>query len=309
VKAIISTFSFLALFIEIISAQKIDVGLFQHLKTDKLFIEASSGKYKIKGDGKKLYRLKKDRNIILKYANGMISVSNSKKDFGLCTNIQIVALKYNYNKSHDKPNSRRNSELNIKLITPKQDTRTYQGNLKVRVYNKQLEISNQIAMPDYLAGVVEAESGPNEVIEYYKNQATICRTYALKNLEKHKKEGFHLCDGVHCQAYKGKSTKNKIIPEAVKETKDLVIVDNQNQLIEALFSANCGGQTNNSEDVWTSALPYLRSITDSFCTDQRQAFWTKKLNSIAGRISLRRIQSQLKTPFQLIRLSFRNQKE
>jgi hypothetical protein len=79
VKAIISTFSFLALFIEIISAQKIDVGLFQHLKTDKLFIEASSGKYKIKGDGKKLYRLKKDRNIILKYANGMISVSNSKK--------------------------------------------------------------------------------------------------------------------------------------------------------------------------------------------------------------------------------------
>jgi stage II sporulation protein D len=277
VKAIISTFSFLALFIEIISAQKIDVGLFQHLKTDKLFIEASSGKYKIKGDGKKLYRLKKDRNIILKYANGMISVSNSKKDFGLCTNIQIVALKYNYNKSHDKPNSRRNSELNIKLITPKQDTRTYQGNLKVRVYNKQLEISNQIAMPDYLAGVVEAESGPNEVIEYYKNQATICRTYALKNLEKHKKEGFHLCDGVHCQAYKGKSTKNKIIPEAVKETKDLVIVDNQNQLIEALFSANCGGQTNNSEDVWTSALPYLRSITDSFCTDQRQAFWTKKI--------------------------------
>ncbi len=273
----VTLFLFLLIFNKIAFAQQINIGLFQHLNTDKLFIEASSGKYKIKGDGKKLYQLKKDRNIILKYANGMISVSNSKKDFGLHTNIEIVARKYNYNKSHDKPNSKKNSELNIKLITPKQDTRIYQGNLKVKVYDKELEIINQIAMPDYLAGVVEAESGPNEVIEYYKNQATICRTYALKNLEKHKNEGFHLCDGVHCQAYKGKSTKNKIIHEAVNATKDLVIVDNQNQLIEALFSANCGGQTNNSEDVWTSALPYLRSITDSFCIDQRQAFWTKKI--------------------------------
>ncbi len=270
-------FIYLLVFNKIAFAQQINIGLFQNLKTDKLFLEASSGKYKIKGNGKKLYRLKKDRNIILKFTNGMISISNSKKDFGLHTNIEIVARKYNYNKSHDKPNSRKNSELNIKLITPKQDTRIYQGNLNVIVYNNQLEIINQIAMPDYLAGVVEAESGPNEVNEYYKNQATICRTYALKNVEKHKNEGFHLCDGVHCQAYKGKSTKNKIIPEAVKKTKDLVIVDSDNQLITAVFSANCGGQTNNSEDVWTSPLPYLRSITDTFCIDQRQAFWTKKI--------------------------------
>ncbi|NJO91262.1 MAG: SpoIID/LytB domain-containing protein [Chloroflexia bacterium] len=281
----VNLFLFLLVFNKITIAQQINIGLFQQLEIDKLFIEASAGKYKIKGDGKKLYQLKNDRNIILKYTNGMISVSNSKKDFGLHTEIEIVARNYNYNKSHNKPNSRKNSELNIKLITPKQDTRTYQGNLNVKVYNKQLEIINQIAMPDYLAGVVEAESGPNEVIEYYKNQAIICRTYALKNLEKHKNEGFHLCDGVHCQAYKGKSTNNKIIPKAVTDTKDLVIVDNDNQLIEALFSANCGGQTNNSEDVWSSALPYLRSIADTFCIDQSKHSGQKKLILANGKTS------------------------
>jgi stage II sporulation protein D len=263
--------------IQITWSQKIDIGLFQHLNTDKLFIEAATGQYKIKGSGKRLFKLKKDRNIILKYVNGMISASNSKKDFGLHTDIEIIARKYNYNKSHEQPNSRKNCELNIKLLSPKQTTRTFQGNLKLKVINKQFEIINQIALPDYLAGVVEAESGPSQVLEYYKNQATICRTYALKNAQKHKKEGFNLCDGVHCQAYKGKSSKNPIIQEAIKATKELVIVDKNKQLISAVFSANCGGQTNNSEDVWTTALPYLRSINDTFCTDQRQAFWKRKI--------------------------------
>ena len=269
---------FFLLSFQIIQAQKIDIGLFQHLKTDKIFIEAATGKYKVKAHGVTFFRLKKDRNLILKYTNGMISISNSKKDYGLHEDIEIVAKKYSYNNSHDKPGSKKNCELNIKLISPKQDARTYQGNLDVKIVKKQLEIINKIALPDYLAGVVEAESGPKQVLEYYKNQATICRTYALKNSTKHKKEGFHLCDGVHCQAYKGKSVKNPIIQKAVKATKELVVVDKNKQLITAVFSANCGGQSNNSEDVWTSALPYLRSINDTFCTDQRQAFWTKKID-------------------------------
>lgn len=259
-------------------SQAIDIGLFQHLKSTKLFIEAGAGKYKVKAGKKTLYRLKNDRAIIFNYTKGYINVSNSKKDFGLYKEIEIVSKKYRYNKVHNSINSKKNSELNVKLINPKKDSRTYQGNLKLYVKDKSLEIVNQLAMPDYLAGVVEAESGPNEVEEYYKNQAVICRTYAMATLDKHKTEGFNLCDGVHCQAYKGKSTQNQLIQKAVKETKDLVIVDENDQLISALFSANCGGQTNNSEDVWSTALPYLRSIKDEYCTDQRQATWTKTVD-------------------------------
>lgn len=261
-----------------INAQKIDIGLFQHLKTKRLFIEAPTGKYKVKSEGKTIYRLKNSRSLILYYKNGGINISSPKKDLGKHKSIEITARRYKFNKIHSKQKSRRNSELNIRLLSPKQKARTYQGNLKLYTNKKELEIVNQIALPDYLAGVVEAESGPSQVEEYYKNQATICRTYAYKTHKKHKKEGFNLCDGVHCQAYKGKSTGSPLIPKAVKTTKNLVIVDKNEQLIEAVFSANCGGQTNNSEDVWTSALPYLRSINDKFCTDQRQAFWTKKIS-------------------------------
>jgi len=271
-------FLFLIVFAQINSfSQSIDIGLFQHLKSTKLFIEAASGKYKVKSGKKTLFRLKKDRAIIFNYTKDYINVSNTKKDFGLFKEVEIVAKKYRYTKAHDRNNSKKNSELNLKLINPKQNSRIYQGNLKVYIKDKNLEIVNQIALPDYLAGVVEAESGPNEVEQYYKNQAVICRTYAMATLEKHQSEGFNLCDGVHCQAYKGKSTLNPLIQKAIRETKDLVIVDDNDQLISALFSANCGGQTNNSEDVWSTALPYLRSIKDEYCIDQRQAKWTKTI--------------------------------
>lgn len=259
-------------------SQKIDIGIFQHLKTSKILIEANTGKYKIKSGNKTLYRLKSDRSVIVNLTKNYISISNSKKDFGLHKEVEIVAKRYKFSKSHSSEKSKKNCELNISLISPKQSVRTYQGNIRINLNEKELELVNQLSLPDYLAGVVEAESGSKEVAEYYKNQSVICRTYAMATLNKHKSEGFNLCDGVHCQAYKGKSSSNPMIQKAVKDTKGLVIVDKNDQLISALFSANCGGQTNNSEDVWSTALAYLRSIKDIYCTDQRQARWTKTIN-------------------------------
>ena len=55
-------------------------------------------------------------------------------------------------------------------------------------------------------------------------------------------------------------------------------MDKEGKLISALFSANCGGQTNNSEDVWSSKVPYLRSRKDEYCIDQRQASWDKTID-------------------------------
>ena len=255
-------------------SQKIDVGILGRHNPKKIFIEAASGKYKIKCGDKSIYRLKKNRSIILNYANGYINVSNAKKDFGLYKNVTIINKKYKFDKSHNQ-SGRKNGELSLKMIDPKLEAKVYQGNLHVKILDKSMLLVNKLGLEDYLAGVVETESGPNSLEEYYKNQAVICRTYALKSSDKHKAEGFNLCDGVHCQAYKGKSVLNPIIPKAVNNTSKLVIVDEKNELIGALFSANCGGQTNNSEDVWANKLSYLRSINDQFCIDQRQATWTK----------------------------------
>ncbi len=56
-------------------------------------------------------------------------------------------------------------------------------------------------METYLEGVVESEGGPGQKLNYYKAQAVISRTYAMKYWTKHKENGYNLCDRVHCQAY------------------------------------------------------------------------------------------------------------
>jgi stage II sporulation protein D len=87
---------------------------------------------------------------------------------------------------------------------------------------------------------------------------------------------FNLCDGVHCQYYLGRNS-NADISRAVARTQGNVIVDKQNLMISAAFHSNCGGQTVNSEDIWTIPTSYLKSVNDSFCLHQSNAQWHKKI--------------------------------
>jgi stage II sporulation protein D len=131
----------------------------------------------------------------------------------------------------------------------------------------------------YIAGVVEAESGTSQNLEYYKVQSVICRTYALANKTRHAQSGYHLCDAVHCQVYHGMAEINPDITSATMETSDVVVVDQDINLITTAFHSNCGGQTINSEDVWSKSVPYLKAVTDTFCLDMRNSTWTKNIKT------------------------------
>ncbi len=246
-----------------IIAQDIKIGIFNDKNIQKTLLETAKGKYKIIAEGKKIYTLKGNRAIILNYENDGIRLNAGKKEYKSLKSISV--------------NGKKKSVISLKLIKPKQKARKYKGDLDISVKQNSLKLINKPPFNDYLAGVVEAESGTKAESEYYKTQAIICRTYALQKWEKHKKDGFNLCDGVHCQAYKGLQTENSLIRKSVKKTKKLVILDKDNRLVEALFSANCGGQTNNSEMVWSSVIPYLRSVKDLNCIDQRLAKWEKTI--------------------------------
>jgi stage II sporulation protein D len=152
------------------------------------------------------------------------------------------------------------------------DLRGYDGDLKVEVKNRKFLLVNSVPFESYVAGTVQWESGFNHHDNFYQVQAIIIRTYALRNLERHSHEGFHLCDKVHCQAYYGKSTEASIIA-AVNRCRGEVAVDLSGNLLNTVYHANCGGETVNSEDLWSEPLPYLRSEKDNFCTDMPGARW------------------------------------
>jgi len=169
-------------------------------------------------------------------------------------------------------------------ITPKDQTirsRTYDDHVEISVVDNALRFINIVNIENYIAGVVQSEvrgvhvEGTPADLEFFKVQAIISRTYAMRMINKHRSEGFNLCDAVHCQAYFGRNII-PVILEAAKATAGMVVVDENNNLILASFHANSGGQTKNSEDAWVTAVPYLRSIVDTFSFGMRGSTWQKK---------------------------------
>lgn len=69
--------------------------------------------------------------------------------------------------------------------------------------------------------------------------------------------------------------KLKKINNAINETAGLVVVDWDSDLITAAFHSNCGGQTNNSKDVWIKPFSYFQSIKDPYCHNGNNSTWIK----------------------------------
>ena len=134
-------------------------------------------------------------------------------------------------------------------------------------------MANEVKLEKYLASVLAAEIGFNAQPEFLKAKAIICRTYAIGSPNRHSTDGYLLCSEVHCQVYKGNKDITSQIIHALKATEGQIITDSLKNPIIAAFHSNCGGKTQNSEVGWTTSLPYLRSVTDTFCLNQPHAKW------------------------------------
>ncbi|MBQ3949519.1 MAG: SpoIID/LytB domain-containing protein [Bacteroidales bacterium] len=155
--------------------------------------------------------------------------------------------------------------------------RTYEGDLLVSAYDKSnIRIINSVEFETYLAGVVQSEIYGQQS-DIFRIQAVISRTWALRNMKKHRADGFNFCDYVHCQAYQNRCVRPDIMLGTMQSSGE-TIVDADGNLIDTPFHSNSGGQTANSEDVWRTALPYLRSVQDTFSYRMRQSNWTKVIS-------------------------------
>ena len=244
--------------------QIIDVGLFTNTQLKRVIVVPEYEGCEFYGDGIRISKLFENDGLQLQIENGKISLKSLSGDFGSYTEVEFRGLTAK-------------SILNVKGIIPVTLGYPYNDLIKVRIYNGYLQVVNHVNIENYVGGVVEAEAGKERNVEFYKVQSIISRTYALTNFRRHIKEGFQLCDQVHCQVYQGKSRYEPLIPIGVAKTRGIVIVDYDIALITASFSSNCGGKTRNSEEVWSKPLSYLRSVTDTFCLNGDHATWEKTI--------------------------------
>jgi stage II sporulation protein D len=137
--------------------------------------------------------------------------------------------------------------------------KAYRGKLEVFVNSRgSLTVVNVVPLEDYLLGVVPSELSLPQ-LEAQKAQAVAARTYAVANVGTYGTKGFDMVPTVWSQVYKGVSIETAMGTRAVRETKGIVATY-QGKPIMAYFTSTCGGRTENSENIFDHAEPYLRGV-------------------------------------------------
>ena len=139
----------------------------------------------------------------------------------------------------------------------------YRGDIEIISNNSLLKVINIIELEKYLYGVLKLEISPNWPVEALRTQAIAARTFALANMNKYIDQGFNLCATANSQEYGGISCEHPATNKAVDDTRGIIATYNGNP-INAVYHSDCGGSTENSEDVWGGYVPYLRSVYSDY---------------------------------------------
>ncbi|WP_110928340.1 stage II sporulation protein D [Bacillus massiliglaciei] len=147
--------------------------------------------------------------------------------------------------------------------------------IEISVYRSSEKKIQKLPLETYLSGVVAAEMPAEFEKEALKAQALAARTYIVSQLLSEKKiglpEGADVGDTELHQVYKNDSELKELwgstytekmnkIKKAVKETEGQILTYD-GQPIEASFFSTSNGYTENSEDYWKAARPYLKSVS------------------------------------------------
>lgn len=150
----------------------------------------------------------------------------------------------------------------------------------IKVYNAKTNQVMKIDFEEYLKGVVASEMPANFNEEALKAQAVTARTYLLYRLKKYpdgqtEHNGAPVCTSTHCQVWTSKDDLIASheegwykqywgkIENSVNSTKGQILTY-EGKVIEPLFHSTSGGKTENSEDVFSSSVPYLKSVESPY---------------------------------------------
>ena len=144
----------------------------------------------------------------------------------------------------------------------------------VRVYNEENDNIKYVPIEEYVVGVVAGEMPVDFELEALKAQAVAARSYVMVQMQRNKDKEYDVVDTVVNQVYLDKeylmtvwkesyTSKINKIKTAVLETKG-EYASYDNKVAETLFFSTSPGVTENSEDVFTSKVAYLRSVESSW---------------------------------------------
>lgn len=140
------------------------------------------------------------------------------------------------------------------------DTLGYSGSFRITRYTEGYAVVNEVAIEDYLYGVVQSEMPGFFEKEALKAQAVCARTYIVTQLnqENYPQYGADVDDSVRFQAYNQAAPDVRVV-EAVDATKGKIIVKDQ-MPIHAYFFSTSFGMTSGRELWGMEDLDYLQPV-------------------------------------------------
>jgi stage II sporulation protein D len=125
----------------------------------------------------------------------------------------------------------------------------------------------------YVIAALSGEAAPDEPLASLKAMAISMRTFALENANRHRAQGFGLCDSTHCQALRlGKPRPE--VELAVRETAGETLWSGD-QRAHIYYTQHCGGTSESAAAVWpTEQASYLAgNRADPYCLRRSPAEW------------------------------------
>lgn len=132
----------------------------------------------------------------------------------------------------------------------------------------------KVPLEDYVKGVIAGEMPVDFDIEALKAQAVASRSYVLVKMRDNKNSDYDVVNTTTNQVYlTDEKMKNnwkenydnnlKKVKKAVQDTNGEYLSYN-GEIANALFFSTSSGMTENSEDVFVSSIPYLRSVSSDW---------------------------------------------
>jgi stage II sporulation protein D len=132
------------------------------------------------------------------------------------------------------------------------EDRSYRGSLQLSAdRNGKIAATNLIGLEDLLKGLVPSEIFSRAHLEALKAQAVTARGEVLAKIGlKHHADPYLLCTEQHCAVYRGVSGEAATTNAAVEATRGEALFDESGKLVDSVYSAVCGGHTENNDIVW-----------------------------------------------------------
>jgi stage II sporulation protein D len=145
------------------------------------------------------------------------------------------------------------------------ENRSYRGGLSFTADSAgKIAVVNLVSLEDLLRGLVPSEIFSAAPAEALKAQAVTARGEVLAKVgTRHLADPYLLCSEQHCAVYKGRSGESAATNAAVEATRGEALFSTQGRLVDSVYSAVCGGHTEDNEVVWGGVPdPSLRGRPD-----------------------------------------------